>query len=54
MNQNIEFCTIYCNDPVHSLHKNQLLGPPSLVAPDNAQTLRWREWIRGEPREDMP
>ena len=27
---------------------------PSLAALDNAQTLRWREWIRGEPGEDMP
>ena len=26
---------------------------PSLAALDNAQTLRWREWIRGEPGEDM-
>ena len=27
---------------------------PSLAALDDAQTLRWREWIRGEPGEDMP
>ena len=27
---------------------------PSLAALDNAQTLRQREWIRGEPGEDMP
>ena len=27
---------------------------PSLAALDNAQMLRWREWIRGEPGEDMP
>ena len=27
---------------------------PSLAALDNAQTVRWREWIRGEPGEDMP
>ena len=27
---------------------------PSLTALDDAQTLRWREWIRGEPGEDMP
>ena len=26
----------------------------SLAALDDAQTLRWREWIRGEPGEDMP
>ena len=27
---------------------------PSLAALDDAQMLRWREWIRGEPGEDMP
>ena len=27
---------------------------PSLAALDDAQALRWREWIRGEPGEDMP
>ena len=27
---------------------------PSLAALDDAQTLRYREWIRGEPGEDMP
>ena len=27
---------------------------PSPPALDDAQTLRWREWIRGEPGEDMP
>ena len=27
---------------------------PSLAALDNAQSLRWREWIRGEPGEDIP
>ena len=27
---------------------------PSLAALDYAQTLRQREWIRGEPGEDMP
>ena len=27
---------------------------PSLAALDDAQTLRWKEWIRGEPGEDMP
>ena len=27
---------------------------PSLAALDDAQALRWREWIRGEPREDVP
>ena len=27
---------------------------PSLAALDDAQTLRQREWIRGEPGEDMP
>ena len=27
---------------------------PSLAALDNAQALRWREWIRGEPGEDVP
>ena len=27
---------------------------PSLAALDNAHTLRWREWIRGEPGEDVP
>ena len=27
---------------------------PSLAALDDAQTLRWREWIRGEPGEDRP
>ena len=28
MNQNIEFCTIYYNDPVHSPHKSRLLELP--------------------------
>ena len=27
---------------------------PSLAALDNAQALRQREWIRGEPGEDVP
>ena len=27
---------------------------PSLAALDDAQALRWREWIRGEPGEDVP
>ena len=27
---------------------------PSLAALDDAQTLRWKEWQRGEPGEDMP
>ena len=27
---------------------------PSLAALDDAQALRQREWIRGEPREDVP
>ena len=27
---------------------------PRLAALDNVQALRWREWIRGEPGEDMP
>ena len=27
---------------------------PSLAALDNAPTLRWREWITGDPEEDMP
>ena len=27
---------------------------PSLAALDDAQTLRWREWIRDEPGEGMP
>ena len=27
---------------------------PSLVALDDAQALRCREWIRGEPGEDVP
>ena len=26
----------------------------SLAALDNAQALRWREWIRGEPGEGVP
>ena len=38
MNQSIEFCII----------------TPSLTALDDAQALRQREWIRGEPREDVP
>ena len=28
MNPNIRFCTIYYNNPFHSLHKNQLLALP--------------------------
>ena len=28
--------------------------PPGLVALDNAPSLRRREWIRGEPGEDIP
>ena len=27
---------------------------PSLAALDDSQTLRWREWIRGESGEDTP
>ena len=55
MNQNIESCTIYYNDPVHLLHKSQTSGiTPSLAALDDAQALRQREWIRGEPGEDVP
>ena len=55
MNPNIEFCTIYYNDPVCSLQQEPTSGTtPSLAALDNAQTFRWREWIRGEPGEDMP
>ena len=55
MNQNIEFCTFYYNDPVLSLHESQLLELPLVLAAlDNAQTLRWREWIIGEPGEDVP
>ena len=27
---------------------------PSLAVLDDAQTLRWKEWQRGEPGEDMP
>ena len=27
---------------------------PSLVALDNVPSLRQREWIRGEPGEDIP
>ena len=27
---------------------------PSLAALDDVQTLRWREWITGEPGKDMP
>ena len=27
---------------------------PSLAALDDAQTLRQREWIRGDPGEDVP
>ena len=27
---------------------------PSLAALDDAQALRWREWIRSEPGEDVP
>ena len=46
MNQNIEFCTIYYNDPIRSLHKSQLSEiTPSLAALDNVQALRQREWI---------
>ena len=27
---------------------------PSLAALNDAQALRWKEWIRGEPGEDVP
>ena len=44
----------------HLLHQSILFSTqeptseitPSLAALDDAQTLRWREWIRGEPGED--
>ena len=42
MNQNIEFCTIYYNDPVHSSTQEPTSGnTPSLAAlGHDAQTLR--------------
>ena len=27
---------------------------PSLAVLDDAQTLKWKEWQRGEPGEDIP
>ena len=54
MNPNIGFCIIYYINPCHFLHDPTSEITPSLAALDDAQTLRRREWIRGEPGEDTP
>ena len=62
MSPNIEFCTKYCSKPINQQNKNSLLSTheptsgitPSLAVLDDAQALRWKEWQRGEPGEDMP
>ena len=60
MSPNIGFCAIYYkhnkSGQISSFTTQEPTSgiTPSLAALHDAQTLRWNEWIRGEPGEDMP
>ena len=62
MNLNIESCYQMLKQANRQMGQAGLLSKqepasettPSLAALDDAQTLRRKEWKRGEPGEDMP
>ena len=55
MSQKIESYIIYCNNLVFLSTQETTSGiTPSFAALDDAPSLRQREWIRGEPGEDVP